>query len=310
MSRPIFRLRAGGLREDHVKAIAITDEPGFKSDKVEITMLAGAKIPALKSQIEDVAIGYVSNLRSFGAYVISAVSGAGGEIRVVGKPVAYSTALAASRTALYTETTLKGVAEQVAQRSSLAPAVSAACAEIEIRRLDQIAESDSHLLTRLARRYGMYFKIQQGNLILVPRDHTTASGSRLPVLNVNEVIGYPSFSFADRGHFTGVRAYYMDTAKADRFPVLVGEEGNVHEISLAEYSRPEALQKARAKYAELRAGLRSANVRLVGNPEVIVGQMARIATEHQPIAGDWRINRARHQLSRAGYITEIEMKGN
>lgn len=115
---------------------------------------------------------------------------------------------------------LGDVFKDIAQDNQLSPQIDQAVQQIKIETIvAQTDESDMHLMTRLARHHDLIAKVQDGNLVVVPRGKgTAASGQAMGSVTVTpqDTSGEFSFDYNDRnerGHSKGTQ---FERGKAKR----------------------------------------------------------------------------------------------
>ena len=121
-----------------------------------------------------------------------------------------------------TPNTLGAVLNQVATDNGLTAAINSTLQSISIDKIvAQIAESDMHLCSRLARTYGALFKVSTGMLVFVPRGAgTTASGQPADscMITPQDCIDFQIHE-KDRPERSKSNAVFYDRGQAARTPV-------------------------------------------------------------------------------------------
>ena len=127
-----------------------------------------------------------------------------------------------------TPNTLGAVLNQVATDNGLTAAINSTLQSISIDKIvAQIAESDMHLCSRLARTYGALFKVSTGMLVFVPRGAgTTASGQPADSCTITpqDCVDFQIHE-KDRPERSKSNAVFYDRGQAARTPVASATGG-------------------------------------------------------------------------------------
>jgi phage protein D len=148
---------------------------------------------------------------------------------------------------------LGDVLQQIASDNGLSAAIDGTLAALPIDKIiAQTGESDMHLITRLARRYGAIGKVAQGRLPFVPLGSgTTASGAGMPAITLTPE-DCESFRIGDddRKNRGKSHASVWDRSKATKttYSASAGDDG-------PDYSHPETF--AQPTEAQAAAGGRA-----------------------------------------------------
>lgn len=240
MSTPIVQVSLGGNPLSQVQARALSgqieESDGEKADKLtlEISNYDGQLQEPTTGQNVAVAVGWVeTGLVKVGNFIITSVSqrGAKAVFHVGGDSADLHKTLKGQKTRSWTTPkTLGDVFSQLAQDNGLSAAIDQTIAQIGIETcIAQILESDMHLMTRLARHYGALAKVQDGNLVVVPRGGgTTASGAAAAscVVDVTDCLDGFSFETNDRNQRQSSAAVHYDRSKAKRQTMTSTESGS------------------------------------------------------------------------------------
>ncbi|KQN46879.1 late control protein D [Serratia sp. Leaf50] len=217
--RPEFSLAAEGkditqaLRTSMID-LRLTDNGGAtaRADELHITLLAESLPLPTKGARLNLGLGFNGVLQDKGWFVVSGVASSGPPRKVV----IFATAapmnsqkqvgnVQSHKTRSWDAVTLGDVVKTVATDNGLKPKITTKLAAIAIAHLDQIAESDANLLTRLARSYNAVSKPCGGYwLFLEQGEATTVSGKGLAAITVtpSDVSSW-SYSEGQRGATTG-----------------------------------------------------------------------------------------------------------
>lgn len=216
---PAFSVSAEGrditraLREC-LAELVLTDNGGAtaKADELKITLLSETLALPSKGARLRLALGFNDNLVDKGWFVVSGV-GSGGPPRRI---EIYATAapmnaqkqpgdVTSHKTRSWDNLRLADLIKTVAADNGLMPKVSAELADIHIDHVDQVAESDANLLSRLARTYNAVSKPAGGYwLFLKQGAMATASGRQIgSIIITPEEVSNWSYSEGQRGSSTG-----------------------------------------------------------------------------------------------------------
>ncbi|QGM46753.1 phage late control D family protein [Methylocystis heyeri] len=207
---------------------AIIESDGEKADSLnlEISNYDGRLKKPTRGQTVVVAVGWEEiGTVKVGQFIISTVSKKGPEavFHVTGEAADLKKTLKGQKTRSWTAPkTLGDVFKQVAKDNGLSAAVDQTIASIKIEKIvAQTAESDMHLVTRLARHYGALATVKDGNLVVVPLGNgTTASGGAAASCQItpNDCESF-SFDENDRNARDKSHGTHYDRSKAKRSDV-------------------------------------------------------------------------------------------
>lgn len=216
---PAFSVIAEGknitnVLRDCLSELVLTDYGGAtaKADELKITLQSETLALPPKGARLQVALGFNDNLVDKGWFVVSGVGSSGPPRRVE----IYATAapmnaqkqpgdVLSHKTRSWDNLRLGDLVKAIATDNGLIPKVAGELADIHIEHLDQVAESDANLLSRLARTYNAVSKPSGGYwLFLVQGAMNTASGKNTGSITVvPEEVSRWSYSEGQRGSSTG-----------------------------------------------------------------------------------------------------------
>lgn len=331
--KPAFRVTVNGsnataLFLQRVSSITITDTAGMQSDTCEIVLtdhisLAPLQIPPAGAEIE-IALGYLFATEIVGMYIADEVevSGPPGAMRITGYAAAFGASdggkspITEAKTRSWPdETTVAAMVAKIAGESGFKPAVTAEAGKVTLPHIDQIDESDANLLTRIAREYGLIFKPGGGALAMCkPGESVSASGVALPVvaLSARQITSW-SMRIARREVSATVIAQYRDFGSSEPREVAVsgsaGDIAGADQITRLRKIYPTEAAARQAAEAEAARGSRAAKtltLRLPGRADLIAEGRVALAGVRAGVDGEWLITRVVHQLSGAGWATQVE----
>lgn len=329
--RPDFALSAGGADvTDRIRPLLVelrvTESIDRTSDQVEITLADTAgdlAVPRSGRELK-VSMGYDGALAEMGtfAHTESQIDLAPRVVRIRGTAADFraDSALKAPRTRSWDEVTLGGVVSQIAGEHGYQAAVSESLASEAIAHIDQTAESDLHLVRRLAAHYGASAKAAGNRLVLVKSGEPapeSASGSDMPNVRIQAPPASPDalptitgrVTRTDKSRYGAVRASYNDVEAAELAHVLAGAGMPVYELRNPRPDRAQALADAKAKLASLTRQTRSLTLTVPGDPQLSAGGQVTTVGWGDGADDTWQITRVEHTLKDDGYRTRVEAEG-
>lgn len=252
-----------------LKSLSIIDNAGHKADTLSLSLLdldGKLEIPPSGAKVE-VSIGLKgSALIPKGTYTIDDVdhSGPPDIVSISGASANMGGTLPGQKSRSFSKTTLEEMVNTIAAEHSLTPRISAGLGGIRINHIDQTAESDLNLLSRLAKRYGAIATVKDKHLLFIPEGSaTTASGKALDVLNLTRSqIETHNWRSVDRDSYTGVKAAWNDKSGGKRKFVLVGDSEKVKELRESYESEEDAKIAATSELARIQRGQAELNISL------------------------------------------------
>ncbi|HAD3010912.1 TPA_asm: late control protein D [Salmonella enterica subsp. enterica serovar Typhimurium] len=269
---PAYRVTAEGRDITRVLArylvdITLTDYGGAtaRSDELKITLLSDTLPLPTKGARLRVALGFNGNLVDKGWFVVCGVSSSGPprriEIYATAAPMNAETQpgdVLNQKTRSWDNLTLGDMVKTVATENGLKARVAKKLAEIRIAHVDQVAESDASLLSRLARTYNAVSKPAGGYwLFLEQGAGTTVSGNALKTVTLTpSTVSSWNYQEGERGSSVGgnkkekkekITVRYFD--KADGRTKTATVEHNGSSVT-SPYTQPEkdtAEQQAKSK---------------------------------------------------------------
>jgi len=195
---------------------------------------------------------------------------------------------------------------------------------IAVPHLDQTAESDMALLTRLAAKHDAVAKPVAGFLVLARQGAAkTITGQALPTLRLEpEQLAQwryqhsarkPAGTGSAQGEngqsppqvsTGGTKAYWWDFEKGERREVTTGSPP-FEEIRYVHATEAEAKAAAATRKNTGERGQGELSFSLPGDPRLAAE--GRLSINLRPgIPTDWRIKRVEHRLGSQGYTTQVE----
>jgi hypothetical protein len=275
--QPAYRVQVAGrditpLIDARLIDLVLTDNRGFEADQLDITLDDSdgtLDLPPRGARVR-VALGWAGQaLEDKGEYVVDEVehSGAPDKLTLRARSADLRGSFTTRREQSWHATTLGDILRTIAGRNQVQAVIADALAAQAVAHLDQTDESDANLLTRLARDFDAIATIKDGRLLFMPAGQAaTASGQPLPPVTLTRSSGDSHrFAVADRGAYTGVKAYWHNTRTGKKDEVLVGEgynesdetspeSGGLRTLTRVYASKKAAQRAARDNWAKIQAG--------------------------------------------------------
>jgi phage protein D len=319
--RIAYKITADGanitaLIADRLLSAEITDQAGVKSDRLTLTLDdrdQRLELPKTGAKIE-VSLGYVgAPLVRMGSYVVDEVdvSGPVRELTIRANAADMTGSIKAPRERSWHEKTLGDIVRTVAVEHRLQASIPAALAARQLGHVDQ-TESDMQLLQRLCADQGATCKIADTRLVVAERAAgKTASGGELPAATIaaSDCAGW-SATLQDRGKYGAVKAYWQNTASAQRAEVKAGSGEPELTLKNTYASEAEAKRAADSKLKSLSRGTSKVTITgLVGDPTMSAEMTATLTGFRAGIDGDgWVINSVTHSFGGGGYTCGLELE--
>lgn len=218
--------------------------------------------------------------------------------------------LKAPRSRAWQAATLGQVVADIAKAHGYEPRVAPALAGADLGHVDQTAESDLHLLRRLARPFDATVKAAGGALVMLPRNsaHSARGGAALPTCTASPEGGTVltgRVSIRGRPKYDSVVASYYDVRAGALMHVPPGAGAPAFVIREPRPDRAQALADAAARLARLRRRTATLEMSLVGDPSLAA--QGRIITSGWGAGtdGTWTISRATHILTARGFQSQV-----
>jgi len=301
-------------------SLTIVDEAGVTSDRAEIELadhqpLHRLILPPTGAEIA-IALGYDVRMRDMGLFVADEIEIEGPpdrlRIRAAASPhgatPAGKTALPSQKTRSWPAgTTIGDLVATLAAEHGLTPAVSASLKGTVLPHLDQIAESDINLLSRLARTVDAIAAPKAGRLVVARRGESlTASGQEMPRVQLG------------RGDLTSWRmqqslrapagqvvAVWRDKAASADVEVTAGEGEPVRRLRETWPTKAAAEAAARAEYRRAQREGTQLSLTLPGDPDLVAEARLVVSGVRAGVDGEWLVTRVEHRLDQGGYRCSV-----
>lgn len=214
------------------------------------------------------------------------------------------------RTKAWHDLTLGDVVERLASDHGLEATVPASLATEPIAHIDQTAESDLHLLRRLAEHYDAAVQIRTDRLTFLPAApaETAGTGQAIePVTIARKAIVRASLRQEDRSLYGAVRAVYYDVGENAAFSVTAGDGEPLYELRDMFPDHARAAAAAKATLERLTRRTATLEATFEGNPAVVAGTRIRLPSWAQVSDRTWSVTSATHNINASrAYSTAVE----
>lgn len=304
--------------QDRLLDLRLVDEAGVKADTLSMLIddRDGALAVPPSQSVVTVSLGIAGPrpvpLTRMGTYLIDAVelTGPVRRMRLSGTAAAMAGEIRAPRTRAWEDVTLGEMVQTIAAEANLVPAVAPELRDIAIDYVAQTAESDLHLLTRLARQNGAVVKPVDGHLSMTRRGSgTNATGAVLPVVPLLPAdLQSWTWRSAERGRYASAEASWTDLATGTTHKVVVGDGKPRRVLRHPRHNEAEARRAAQAVLDGTAQGAETARVTCAGfRPDAFAGATVKVADIRPEWAGAWSVKTATHSLSNT-LFTELELE--
>ena len=324
---PAYRVVAGNediterLRR-FLDEIRVTSSSDSESDTLELTVSDDIDhmigVPGEARELR-VFLGYVGRLTPMGIYYRADVDIELVPRRMVVRATAADlrsrSSLKAPRCRAWDEVTLGSLVADVAGEHGYEARVDPSLADSPIAHVDQVAESDLHLLRRVAgQHYDATVKAVAGYLVVVRRGSARSAGTGVP-LPVTTVTAPPTgtspsitgrVTVRGRARYGSVQASYYNAETAAVEHVRAGNQEPAYVIRDPRPDAPQATADAEAKLLELHRRTGTLEMTVPGDPALVAESPLQMTGWGNTVDGPWIVNRASHVVGGgSGYTTEI-----
>jgi len=297
--------------------LRLTDETGFQSDTLEITLTDTdeanpVKIPPRGAELQ-LWIGYNGTLVPKGLFVCNEVEITGWPGKMClranaapyeGTPKGKLDFQSQKSRSWPAGTKIGAMVAQMAKEHGMTAATSPELQSVPLPHIDQSDESDINLLIRLAKKYDAIAKPAGGKLIFAKRGNAkTVSGAELPTISISKS-GQTRYSMivSTRDSAGTVVAFYRDNRAAARHQVSIGTGDPVKRLRMGFKNQAMAIAAVKAEQAKRARGEFKLTVDMPGRPDMTAEtNLTMDSTWRDGVAGDWLVTRVEHAIDSAGY---------
>lgn len=313
-----------------------TDGVEEKSDSFQLTledhdeMLA---VPKKGAQIE-LSVGYDKKLQKVGTYTVDEAEIQGPpdslSIRAQAAPFVDKSGKSATarKSKSWEDTTLGDIAKTVASNLGVQPAIDKALAAVPIINEQQVNESDTNFLLRLARRFGGYVKFTTGRMVLAEEGSGKGTGGAdlTVTLDKSDVSTWKMKSGGKAEGLKNVRVQYHDyatgetkeveaeitkPASASQFsdvPWLASDE-NTYTPPTPAASEEEAKAVAKTTAKRIARSTRNFELTLPGRLDIVAGGKVQLEGFREGVNGEWLVKNVRHRIDSGGWSMTVTGEG-
>lgn len=302
----------------YLSSLTYTDNAGDTADQLQI-VLASDRLPTPQAgAVLRLGLGFGDQLVDKGQFVVDEVTVAGPprQITIIASASPMDDrkqtgTLQSQKTRSWDNVTVGQLVNEMAGDNGLEARVSDDLASIQIEHLDQVAESDMAVLTRLAKRFGAVAKPAGGYLMFIKEgEGKSASGRELKSITLTPDLNTSyRFRSASRTKIKSVTAEYTDKATGKPETVTVGQGEPTFKIVFPFPTREEAIAAAEARMNKTQSDSGTMSLILPARPE----SMALVAESKINLIGfgtaedgEWRAKALRWTLSGGGMVLSIE----
>jgi uncharacterized protein len=333
-------------------SMTLQDNRGFEADQLDICLDdhdGKLEIPSRGVTLK-VAIGWggskigwagsATGLVSKGEFVVDEIrhSGTPDVLTIRARSANLRTGLLIKKERSWHRQTIGAIVNAIAVQNGISARVSKALAGQLVDHIDQTAESDANLLTRLAKMFDAIATVKNGVLLFIKAgEATTASGKPLPALTITRDVGdRHEFGVADRDAYSGVQAFYLNTRTAKKQSttvkrrrrrttkkkpidksgdVLFGTAENVKTLRHTYANKGNATRAAKAAWEKLQRGVAEFSIVLaLGRPELMT-ELPVTVRGFKRVIDDckWIVARVTHTIDSSGGFTsdlDLEVKAS
>ncbi len=299
---------------DRLLRLTLQDAAGIENDTAEIELdnRDQAIVPPPTGAELDIYIGYVGQLVFKGTYTVDEFSEPLeiDTLTISAQAVKMKRSFKAPRDESYSNIMLGELVSQIADRHGYEARVESSLAGIHFSHLDQRAESDSNIITRLARENGAMFKVAANKLLLVPKQKgKTASGKDLPVIEITDPEhSRGTVTVQDREDYQSVVAHWFDEMAQEKQVERSGSGKPEFVIRKTHADQAAAQRAANAKLAELQRGNAQLNITRPLNPLIIAEGFLQVSRHKKNANGRWLVESVSHAIE-PGSVAETTAKG-
>lgn len=317
---PTFSILVGdedytAVVNDRLIELRLVDLAGWKSDYLELVLddREEMKRPTHGAKIM-VQLGYAEDkLYKMGTYTHDETEFAGPPKRMIIRAagINFREKLKAPRTRSLDDVTLGGLVEGIAAEHGYSAYVDEFLKEITVPHIDQTAESDLRLLTRLAAQYNALFKATGTSLLMVPKGGKKSAAVKDALGSVTLTPGDVTswrVPRQDKSRYSGVRATWYDFDAAQLKSAIAGDDsGNVRELPTQYPSQQEAWQAANAELEKLIRSKADAEITLPGRPDLTAEGGLVLEGFRDGVDDEYTITRVEHTYTkRGGYKCKVQ----
>jgi phage protein D len=299
-------------------SLTITDEPGLKSDKLDLVLadnVPGANLDLPKiGDLLKISLGYKeSGLFDMGTFSIDGYALSKNEMRITAHAADFLEDFKNPKSRSFENVSLENIIQTITSEHNIVARISSELSNIKFPAIHQTTESNLHFLTRLGQQFNVLIKPAGNFLVATPAGHgQAASGSQLPeiILTPDSTIHW-SLQFSKKEQVPSVVAKGYDTDTAEEFFESVGDESETdldfgYSLRGLYPTREAAKIAAKSVYEKLTQKAYTFTAEIPGDPNILAESRLRLQNFRSGIPTDWITSHCTHALSSTGYKTSLE----
>ncbi|MGS1027708.1 phage late control D family protein [Burkholderia glumae] len=323
-------------------SLTLQDNRGFEADQLDISLddADGAlEIPSRGVTLK-LAIGWAgaaNGLVDKGEFMVDEVrhTGTPDVLTIRARSVDLRAGLSIKKERSWHRQTVGAIVRAIASQNKVEARISKALDGQLVDHIDQTAESDANLLSRLAKMFDAIATVKNGLLLFIKAgEATTASGKPLPAVTITRDVGdRHEFGVADRDTYSGVQAFYLNTRTAKKQSttvkrrrrrttakkkpidksgdVLFGTAENVKTLRHTYANKANATRAAKAEWEKLQRGVAEFSIVLaLGRPELMT-ELPVTVRGYKRVIDDcnWIIARVTHSIDgNGGFTSDLDLE--
>ncbi|MCA8305472.1 phage late control D family protein [Burkholderia seminalis] len=324
-------------------SLTLQDNRGFEADQLDISLddSDGAlEIPSRGVTLK-LAIGWAgaaNGLVDKGEFMVDEVrhTGTPDVLTIRARSVDLRAGLSIKKERSWHRQTIGAIVRAIASHNKVEARISKALDAQLVDHIDQTAESDANLLSRLAKMFDAIATVKNGLLLFIKAgEATTASGKPLPAVTITRDVGdRHEFGVADRDTYSGVQAFYLNTRTAKKQSttvkrrrrrttakrkkpidksgdVLFGTAENVKTLRHTYANKANATRAAKAEWEKLQRGVAEFSIVLaLGRPELMTELPVTVRGYKRVIDEcNWIIARVTHSIDgNGGFTSDLDLE--
>lgn len=308
LKRVAYEVRANGkditgLIKSRLLLLQVTDSQGDSSDTFDLELdNRDQKVvfPETGATV-DIYMGYEGALVFKGTYEVDELEEPieVDTLRIHGKAAKVKQTFKAPKDASFDNISLGDLVAGIASAHGFEPVVSDKLASVQFVHIDQVAESDMNLLTRLVKDHGGMVKPVANKLLVLTKDEAkTASGKEIPRVTISDMKNSQGkVTITERSNYKQVKAYWFDEALQERQEVSAGSGEPVYVIRTRYPDQEKAAAKADAKLRALQRGQKTLSLTRPLTADIVAEGPITITGHKASANGDWIVEEAVHAIS-------------
>lgn len=289
------------LLQDRLERLTVSDAPGIDSDTVTIEIdnrNRAVTLPPTGAKLE-VFIGSGPDLVFKGIYQVTELE----EPLDVDAITIHATAaefktsgIKATKDRTFDDITFGGLVSKIAAEHGLEPVIAPRLASVKFDHIDQKAESDLNLLTRLGRQYDAIAKPVADRLLVTEKGAgKTASGRDMDEITISDAANSAGrVTITERTNYSAVIAHWFDDSTQKKIAVTAGSGEPSFTLRKPYASEQEAEAAARAELDKKQRGKKTLSLERPLTPDMTAESRVRVTNHKESANGLWIAESVEH----------------